>query len=82
MNLLKYIFGNKNFDIDVNVQTTSGKTLLHVACYHGQFEVVKFLLENSKQKGIDVTKMDNLQHTAEDLARHKGDILELFRVIK
>ena len=77
--MLKYIFGNQDFDIDFNVAHQSGRTPLHIACYNGQFEVVKFLLENSKEKGIDIYKKANDQKTAQDLAKEKGhnNILEI-----
>ena len=69
------------FNIDFNVKSTAGSTPLHLACCHGQFEVVKYLLENSKLKGIDITTKNNHQRTPEDLARQKGhsDILELLK---
>ena len=64
----------------------NGQTPLHIACFGGQYEVVKFLLENSKEKGIDVTKktistpLNMGQKTAEDYARDKGhqNIVDLF----
>ena len=56
LQLLKYIFGNQDFDIDFNIAGQDGCTPFHIACYNGQFEVVKFLLEKSKEKGIDIYK--------------------------
>merc|ERR1711860_218293 len=55
---------------------------MHYACEFGQFEVVKFLLENSNEKGIDISKKNNGFQTAEFFARDKGhqEILELFEV--
>ena len=52
---------------------------LHIACDHGHFEVVKFLLKNSKEKRINIFKKTNNQMTAEDLAKEEGhnNILEL-----
>ena len=72
LELLKYIFGNQDFDIDFNISTQDGDTPLHIACSHGQFEVVKFLLENSKEKEIDIYKKANDQMTAQGLAIIKG----------
>ena len=68
--------------IDFNVADQIGDTPLHRACYNGHFEVVKFLLENSNEKEIDIYKKNNNQRTAEDLARLKGhkDILELLEI--
>ena len=82
MELFKYIFGNQDFDIDFNVANQNGFTPLHYACYNGHYEVVKFLLEISNEKEIDIYKKDNYQRTAEDLARQKGhkDILELLEI--
>ena len=79
LELLKYIFGNQDFDIDFNIADQGGYTPLHIACYCGQFEVVKFLLVNSEKTGIDIYKKANDQRTAEDLARYNGhdNILEL-----
>ena len=53
LELVKYIFGNPDFDIDFNITDQLGATPLHLASYNGHFEVVKFLLENSHAKGID-----------------------------
>ena len=52
---------------------------LHIACDHGHFEVVKFLLKNSKEKRINIFKKTNNQMTAEDLAKLNGhkNVLEL-----
>ena len=82
LELLKHIFRNPDFVIDINVVDSSGDTPLHYACYFGQFDIVKFLLENSNQKGIDIAKMNNSQQTAEDLARQQGhkDISELLEL--
>ena len=86
LELFKYIFGNPNFDIDLNVVDQRGNTPLHQACITyigpGQFEVVKFLLQNSDEKGIDVYKKNNDQETAEDFARRRGhkDIVELLEL--
>ena len=72
LELVKYIFGNPDFDIDFNIATLGGNTSLHFACYVGHYEVVKFMLENSSAMGIDVTKRTIDQKTAEDYARQKG----------
>ena len=66
-----------------NCSSTYSKiqTLTLTSCISsGQFDVVKFLLQNSSEKGIDISKKNNNQRTAEDLARIKNhkDILELF----
>ena len=42
LELVKYIFGNPDFDIDFNIATLGGNTSLHFACYVGHYEVVKF----------------------------------------
>ena len=78
LDLLKYIFGNPDFD--VNIVDPNGKTPLHFACLCGRFKVVKFLLNN--EKGIDTYKKDNDLRTAEDCARQEGhtDIVELFKM--
>ena len=80
--LLKYIFGNPDFDIDFNVKNQYGNTPLNIACFTGQFEAVKLLLEHSNEKEIDIYQKNNYQQTAEDLARLKGhkDILELLEL--
>ena len=59
-----------------------GDTPLHHACSFGQFEVVKFLLQNSSEKGIDIPKENNNLQTAEDFARgnNNKNILELFEI--
>ena len=81
LDLLKYIFGNPNFDIDFNIVDPDGRTQLHYACRYGQLEVVRFLLEDSNEKGIDIFKKDNFLRTAEDYARLKGhtDIVETLK---
>ena len=80
VDLLTYIFESPAYNIDFNVVDQHGETPLQYACMLGQKKVVKFLLEKSKEKGIDVKKENNLGYTAEDLARQAGhkDILELF----
>ena len=52
---------------------------LDIACDHGYFEVVKFLLKNSKEKRINIFKKTNNQMTAEDLAQLNAhnNVLEL-----
>ena len=75
----EYIFENP--DLNFNVMDLRGNTPLHHACYgSGEFEVVKFLLKNSSEKGIDISKKNNNLQTAGDLARIKNckEILELF----
>ena len=83
LELLKYIVGNPDFDIDFNVVDESGCTPLHHACSLEKFEVVKFLLQKSSEKGIDISRKNNNRRTAEDLARNKNhkEILELFEVL-
>ena len=79
------MIGNvKRIGIDFNVTDQGGMTPLHFACAMGQFEVVKFLLENSNEMGIDVTKRNIDQKTAEDCARQKEhkEIVELFEKSK
>ena len=68
---LKHVFVNAK-NIDFNITDQGGDTPLHVACAIGQFEVVQFMLENSNEMGIDVSKRNNYQKTAEDCARQKG----------
>ena len=82
LDLLKFIVENPDFNIDFNVVNQYGNTPLNIACYNGQFEVAKFLLDNSNEKEIDIYKKNNYQQTAEDLARFKGhkDILELLEI--
>ena len=79
--LLKYIINNPNFDIDFNVVDQYGATPLHVACYFGQIEVVKLLLETSKRRNIDIYKQNNQGYTPEKLAEVSGhaDIAELLK---
>ena len=79
--VLKYIFANGDFDIDFNVVDPDGRTPLHYACWYGQLEVVNFLLDNAKEKEIDIFKKDNFLRTAEDYARLKGhtDIVETLK---
>ena len=61
---------NPYFDVDFNVVDHNGYTPLHTACIYGQFEVVKFMLDNSKSRGIDTEKKDiNYQRTAQEWAR-------------
>ena len=60
-----------------------GDTPLHHACFSsGEFEIVKFLLKNSSEKGIAIYKKNNNLRTAEDLAREDNNkkILELFEI--
>ena len=68
--------------IDFHVVSLAGSTPFHLACAFGQVEVVKFLLENAKEKGIDIEKKTFDQNTAEDLAREQGhhDILDLIEI--
>ena len=84
LHLLKYIFGNPDFDIDFNIVDSRGNTLLHIASDFGRFKVVELLLENAKERDIDIFKKNNSQQTAEDLARQKGHtaILELFEKLE
>ena len=79
LKFLKYINENPNFEIDFNVVDHFGWTPLREACDEGQFKIVKFLLEISKEKGIDIEKKDNYQETPKDLAKQEGhnDIVEL-----
>ena len=72
----------KHMWIYFNIVDPYGRTPLHVACLKGHFQVVKFLLDNSNEKGIDIFKKDIFLDTAEDLARQKGhtDIVELFEM--
>ena len=71
LDLLKYIF--TNFDnIDFNALDEDGETPLHVASHHGQYETVKFLLENSVLGKIDISIKNNFQNTPEYCARQRG----------
>ena len=87
LKLLNYLVENPNLHIDFNV-IVYGYTPLNIACIEGQYEVVKLLLENLKEKGIDITKKStskrHAQLTAEEIARVEGhtDILELFSIFK
>ena len=82
LTLLNYLIGNPDLNIDFNVVTQHGNTPLHIACWKGQIEIVKVLLENSKEIGIDIAKKNNYQQTAEDVAKHFGyqEILDLFEI--
>ena len=81
LELIKYIFGNPVFGINFNVVDEDGYTPLHEACLNGRVETVKFLLENSKEKGIDIEKKSNDQKSPFELAKECEDneIVELFQ---
>ena len=72
LKLLKYIMENPAIDIDYNVVTLGIQTPLHVACGHGQFEVVKLLLDHSQEKKIDFNKIDQVGNTPLHLACYNG----------
>ena len=73
LDLLKYIFMNTAFNIDYNIVNDNDWTPLHSASAFGRYEVVKFLFENYKVKGIDVTRKTGIDKTAEDYARGEGE---------
>ena len=72
MELLKYIAGNSDFDIDFNAVNQSGNTPLHFACCLGRCEVVKFLFEDHEARGIDVNKKNDLHMTCITLPSKMG----------
>ena len=78
--LSMYFLTNPNFNIDCNIVDDHGWTPLLCASFSGQYEFVKFLLENAKEKGIDVSKKNIDQRTAEDFAKQEGhkNIVALF----
>ena len=51
--LLKWLWSNKLFGIDVNAVDTNGRTPAHYACYEGYPEIIKFLFENPEVANID-----------------------------
>ena len=53
---------------NINLQDELGTTILHVACEHGNMNVVKCLIKN----GADVTIADTLGRTAPHLAALNG----------
>ena len=80
LDLLKYIIENPDFDIDFNITDQNGLTPLHLACYLGHYEVVKFLFMNSKEKGIVLDVKDPHGYTPLHDACEKGhlEIVKLF----
>ena len=72
----------QRFPQRINVVDTDGWTPLHYASHFGQYEIVKFLFQNYKAKGIDVAKRTNAGKTAEDLAWQKGhqNILDVLKI--
>ena len=81
--VIEYLFGlvgNPNHTIDFNIATPTGSTPLQFASSHGWYTIVKFLLEKSKETGLDLTKKNNSNKTAQDLARDNGHqyIVDLF----
>lgn len=69
--LLKYLLGNPDFDIDINVKDNRGSTPLHLACYKGQFDVVKFIFETFVDI-IDFNVTDLLGCTPLHIACYSG----------
>ena len=45
---------------DIEAVDPSSQTLLHHACYFGQLGVVKFLLDKSDEKDIDISKVEKV----------------------
>ena len=76
----KFIFETFVDIIDFNVTDLLGCTPLHIACYSGRLQIVKFILENAKIYGIDVDKKNNNGYNAEDIAkaRERKEIVKLF----
>ena len=66
----------------LQVKNQNGSTPLHYACWHGQYEVVKFLFDNYDAKGIELDKRNHFQQTAQDFAKAKGhkNITELLEI--
>ena len=86
--VVKYVLENPDFHIDADVVDSYGNTPLHHACDQFQtsevqlrIDIVKFLLETYRKKGIDIKSKNNIGRTAEWTAKINGHncILKLFR---
>jgi hypothetical protein len=64
-------------DDDYQVNPTAGSTALHGACYDGNLEIVKFLIEN----GADCFLKTHVEETPIMNAEARPDILQYFRDI-
>ena len=80
LQFLRHIFENSAFNVALDVVDNYGNTPLHCACFHGQIEVVKYLLQLYEDKGIDIYAKNNNNITAEEKAKQKGhaNIVALF----
>ena len=88
MEFVKYVIENPDFHIDADVVDGYGNTPLHHACDQIQtskvqlsIDVVKFLLETYRKKGIDINAKNNIGRTAKWTAKINGQnsILKLFQ---
>ena len=59
-------------EIDFNKIDYIGDTPLHLACYFGQRDIIKLILDNAQFKGINFKTRNVDNETAEDLARLEG----------
>ena len=64
--------------IDVNVSDYDGRTALHIACSHGNEDVVRFLLENgAKVSGEDKFRRTSIIEVEQSGGLNKDTILKL-----
>ena len=49
--------------------TATGWTLMHTACYHGNYDIARWLAE----RGLDLFAQDNLRTTPLHCAAHSGN---------
>ena len=61
-------FMYNNFLIDIKSQNNEGQNLLHIACFYGQYEIVKTLLKKYASNQLDLNCMDFKGRTCLDLA--------------
>ena len=67
MNLNENVKVNEN----MNVKVKDGRTLLHIACEKGNFEIVKYLVE---EYGATMEAKDRFNNTPLHLACKKGHL--------
>ncbi|RNA18132.1 ankyrin repeat [Brachionus plicatilis] len=61
-------FMYNNFLIDIKSQNNEGQNLLHIACFYGQYDIVRTLLKKYASNQLDLNSVDFKGRTCLDLA--------------